>query len=73
MSSFEEFSKRKLPDKKCLYRSLKDGITCYNEENLDGHITDEEYLACKKIWNKFNVKNMGDYHDHYLKKSYVIS
>ena len=22
---------------------------------------DEDYLTCKKIWNKFNMKNMGDY------------
>ena len=24
-----------------------------------------------KIWNEFNMKNMGDYHDHYFKK-YVL-
>ena len=26
---------------------------------------------CKKIWNKFEMKSMGDYHGHYLKK-YVL-
>ena len=25
-------------------------------------------MVCEKIWDKFNMKNMGDYHDHYLKK-----
>ena len=25
-------------------------------------------MVCEKIWDKFNLKNMGDYHDHYLKK-----
>ena len=37
-------------------------------EKLVGHINDEEYLTCIEIWNRFNMKNMVDYHDHYLKK-----
>ena len=32
---------------------------------------DKDYLTCNKIWNEFNMKNMGDYHDHYLVK-YVL-
>ena len=24
-------------------------------------------MTCEKIWDKFGMKNMGDYHDHYLK------
>ena len=31
-------------------------------------MSDKEYLTCIKIRNKFNMKNMADYHDHYLKK-----
>ena len=27
-------------------------------------------MACEKIWDKFGMKNMADYHDHYLKKDY---
>ena len=54
-----------LPDKKCFYESLKDGATGDNGEKLHGHITDEEYLTCIKIWNKFNMKNTGDYYGHY--------
>ena len=38
---------------------------------LDGHISDEDYLTCKKIRSKFNMKNMCDYHDHFLKKIYL--
>ena len=26
----------------------------------------------EKIWDKFNMKNMGDYHDHYLKKDILF-
>ena len=32
----------------------------------------EDYMTCKKIWNKFEMKNMGDYHDHYLKKDVLL-
>ena len=41
-------------------------------DKLDGHISDEEYLICIKIWNKFNMKNMAYYHDHYLKKDVLL-
>ena len=29
-------------------------------------------MVCKKIWDKFGMKNMGDYHDHYLKKDVLL-
>ena len=29
-------------------------------------------MTCEKIWNMFNIKNMGDYHDHYLKKEVLL-
>ena len=60
MESFKRFSREKLPDKIFFYRSLKDGTTVDNGEKLNGHITDEEYLTCIEIWNKFNMKNMKD-------------
>ena len=70
MNSFKRFSEEKLPDKKCFYNSVKDGTTDDNGEKLDSHINDKGYLLSKKIWNEFNKKNMGDYHDHYLKKMF---
>ena len=39
---------------------------------LDGHISDKEYLTCKKTWDEFDMKNMGDYHNHYLKKVVLL-
>ena len=72
MDSFKRFGEEKLPDKKCFYSSVKDGTTGDNGKKLDGHINDEDYLTCKKIWNEFNMKNMGDYHDHYLKKDVLL-
>ena len=62
MDRFKRFNEEKLPDKKCFYSSVKDGTTGDNGEKLDGHISDEDYLSCKTIWNEFNVKSMYDYH-----------
>ena len=57
--------------KKCLTKNVfidrQKGTTGDNGQKLDGHINDGEYLTCKKIWDKFDMKNMGDYHDHSLK------
>ena len=61
-----------MPDEKCFYSSVKDRTTRDNGEKLDGHISNKDYLTCNKIWNKFNMKNMGDYHDHYLKKDVLL-
>ena len=71
MDNFKRFGEEKLPDKEWFYSSVKDETTDDNGEKLDGHISDEDYLTCQKYWNKYGMKNMGDYHDHYLKK-YVL-
>ena len=74
MDSFKRFNEEKLPDKTYFHSSVKDGTTDNNGKKLNGHISDEDYLMSKKIWNEFNMKNMGDYRDHYLKKRcFVIS
>ena len=72
MDCFKKFTEEKLADKECFYSSVKYGTTGDDGEKLDGHISDEDYLKCKKNWNEFNVKNMGDYRDHYLKKDVLL-
>ena len=52
---------KKLPDKECFYRQTKKGTTDDNSEKLDSHISDGEYLKCKKIWEEFDMKNIGDF------------
>ena len=35
-------------------------------------ISVKDYLTCEKIWDKFEMKSMGDYQDHYLKKDILL-
>ena len=72
MNSFERLNEEKLPDKKYFYSSIKDGKNSDDGKVSDGHIDVNDYLTCKKSWNKFKMKNMGDYHDHYLKKDVLL-
>ena len=51
---------------------MKDRTNGDNGEKLNGHMSDEEYLICIEIWNEFNMKNMGDYYDHYFKKDVLL-
>ena len=72
MDSFERFNEEKLPGKKYFYSSIKDGKIGDYGKISDGHIGVNGYLTCKKTWDKFKMKNMGDYHDHYLKKDVLL-
>ena len=72
MDSFKRIGEERLPDRKCFYSSVKDGTAGDNNNKLHGHISNKDYLACKNIWNEFNMKNMGEYHDHYLKKDVLL-
>ena len=72
VNRFQRCSEKKLPEKKHFLRSLKDEKTHDKGEKLDVHVTDKVYLTCIKIWNRFNLKNTADYHDHYLKKDGLL-
>ena len=72
MNSFERFNEEKLPTKKFFYSSVKDRKIGDDGKISDNHIDVNDYLAFKKTWDKFKVKNMGDYHDHYLKKDVLL-
>ena len=68
----EELKKKKLPAKNYFYNSTKDGKIGDECKNSDGDISLKDYLACEKIWDKFDMKDMDDYHDHYLKKDLLL-
>ena len=70
MNNFERFNEEKLPPRKYLFSSTKKGKIDNDGKIFDGHVSIKDYLACGKIWDKLQMKNMGDYHDHYLKKMY---
>ena len=70
MNSFERFNEEILPATKCFHRSLK------KEKSDDGKISDghsfKDYLMCEKNWDNFDMKNIGDYYDHYLEKDVLL-
>ena len=72
MDSFKRFNEKKLPEKNCFYSSVKDRPTNDNVEKLQGHLSDENYLTFRNIWNKFSIKNMDNYHEYYLKKDVLL-
>ena len=72
MNSFKRFNEEKLPARKYFFSSTKKGKIDEDSKISDGHISIADYLTCEKIWNKFKIKNMGDYHDLYFKKDVVL-
>ena len=61
MNSFKRFKEDKLPGKDCFYNSLKD---C--------EISSEKYSRAIDVWKVFNIKNLGEYHDLYLKTDVLL-
>ena len=72
MNSFERFYEEKLPAKKYFYSFTKDGKIGDDGKISGGHVNVKDYLTCEKTWDKFEMKYMGDYHDHYLKKDVML-
>ena len=61
MDSFDRFNETKLPVQQDFYSIL-------NNE----HISDEQYKHAQNVWDTFNLKTMGDYHDLYLKSDILL-
>ena len=55
-----------------MYSSTRKEKFSIDGEISDGHVSVKDYLICEKIWDKFEMKNMGDYHGHYLKKDGIL-
>ena len=61
MDSFEKFSETSLPKKEDFYSKLN-----------DEHITEDEYAHAKTVWETFDCKTLGDYHDLYVKTDVAL-
>ena len=61
MHSFKKFHETELPSKSKFFSSLK------NED-----ISESDYKKAKNIWNTFNIKNLGECHDLYLKTDVLL-
>ena len=72
MNSFKGFNEEKVCARKYFFSSTKKGKIDEDGKISDGHTSIKDYLMCEKIWNKSKMKNMGDYHDHYLKKDVLL-
>ena len=61
MNDFNKFNETELPSKKEFYSQL-----------VEEDITDEDYERATHIWKHFNIKNLGEYHDLYLKTDVLL-
>ena len=61
MDSWERFNETSLPDKESFYSNL----------NLES-INDEDYEHDQKVWNVFEIKNLGKYYDLYVQSDTVL-
>ena len=61
MDSWDKFEEKRLPSKDEFYSKL----------NMSG-ISEKDHQHACKVWNKFDLKNMGDYHDLYLETDVIL-
>ena len=72
MNSFERFKEKNcLLDSVFLALQKKEKIDD-DDKISDSNISFKNYLKCEKVWDKFDMKDMGDYHNHYLKKDVLL-
>ena len=61
MSSWDKFTDTKLPPKEVFYSNL----------NMSD-ISNGDYKHAQKVWDAFNIKNLGENHDLYLKSDVIL-
>ena len=61
MDSWERFNETSLPPKESFYSEL----------NLED-ISDKDYLHVQKVWDVFEIKNLGEYHDLYVQSDTLL-
>ena len=61
MDSFKRFEESELPSMKKFYGILN-----------DEHISEDDHEHARKVWELFHMKNLGEYHDLYLKTDVLL-
>ena len=61
MDNEEKFNENSLPPMTCFYSQL-----------TEQPISTEDYEHAENIWQRFNMKTLGDYHDLYLKTDVLL-
>jgi len=56
MNAWDKFNETELPKKEDFYSKL-----------YDEHISEDDYERARLVWNRFNLKDLGEYHDLYLR------
>ena len=61
MDSWEKCDETTLPPKEAFYSNL----------NLED-ISDEDYIHAQKVWDVFEINNLGEYHDLYVQSDTLL-
>ena len=61
MDSWDKFEETTLPPESSFYSNL----------NMSG-VSDTDYEHACKVWREFGIRNMGEYHDLYLKTDIIL-
>ena len=61
MKCFKRFNEDELPYKSKFFSSLK-----------DSGVNEKEYKKAAKVWKVLKIKNLGEYHDLYLKTDVLL-
>ena len=61
MDNWEKFDETTLPPKEAFYSNL----------NLED-ISDEDYAHAQKVWDVFEINNLGEYHDLYVQSDTLL-
>ena len=60
-TSFDKLRDKQLPPKEKFYSNL-----------TESNIEDDEYESAQKIWEHFGIRNLGQYHDLYLRTDVLL-
>ena len=61
MDSWDQFKETKLPPIESFYSSL----------NMSG-VSESDYQHAQRVWEEFGIRNLGEYHDLYLRMDVIL-